>query len=74
MEFTFILPKETKQQTIKELLENEWLIPRKVKHFLRTRKNVLLNDVPAMFHEMVNPLDKVTLIFEEEDYENLLFY
>lgn len=69
MEFTFILPKETKQQTIKELLENEWLIPRKVKHFLRTRKNVLLNDVPAMFHEMVNPLDKVTLIFEEEDYE-----
>ena len=50
MEFTFILPKETKQQTIKELLENEWLIPRKVKHFLRTRKNVLLNDVPAMFH------------------------
>lgn len=31
MEFTFTLPKETKKQTIKELLEQEWLIPRESK-------------------------------------------
>lgn len=69
MEFTFILPKETKKQTIKELLEQEWLIPRKVKHFLRTRKNVLLNGEPAMFHQEVFPEDKITLIFEDTDYD-----
>lgn len=68
MRFNFILPKETKQQTIKELLENEWLIPRKVKHFLRTRKNIFLNDQPVMFHETVTAQDKITLIFEDDDY------
>lgn len=69
MEFTFTLPKQTKKQTIKELLENEWLIPRKVKHFLRTRKNVLLNGEQVMFHQEVLPGDKVTLIFEDTDYD-----
>lgn len=69
MEFTFILPETTKKQTIKELLENEWLIPRKVKHFLRTRKNVLLNGEIAMFHQDVAPKDEITLIFETSDYE-----
>ena len=69
MEFTFTLPQTTKNQTIKELLENEWLIPRKVKHFLRTRKNVLVNGDIAMFHQEVAPGDIVTLIFESEDYE-----
>lgn len=68
MEFTFILPKQTKKQTIKQLLEEEWLIPRKVKHFLRTRKNVFLNGETAMFHQEVQPGDRITLIFEETDY------
>ena len=69
MKFTFVLPEQTNKQTIKDLLEKEWLIPRKVKHFLRTRKNVYLNGETAMFHQEVAPGDSVTLIFEEDDYE-----
>ena len=69
MKFTFVLPKETPSQTVKELLEEEWLIPRKVKHFLRTRKNVTVNGEVAMFHQEVKALDTITLTFEESDYE-----
>lgn len=69
MKFTFVLPKQIKTQTLKELLEEEWLIPRKVKHFLRTRKNILINGEIAMFHEDVSPGDTITLIFETDDYE-----
>lgn len=68
MKFTFILPKSTKKQTLTELLENEWLIPRKVRHFLRTRKNITLNGEIAMFHQDVHAGDTLQLIFEEEDY------
>lgn len=69
MKFSFVLPEETTKQTLKELLEEEWLIPRKVRHFLRTRKNVLINDEVAMFHQEVSPGDTVTLIFEDSDYD-----
>lgn len=29
--------------TVKELLETKLLIPRKIRHFLRTKKHVLIN-------------------------------
>ena len=54
--------------TVKELLENEWLVPRKVRHFLRTRKNVKINGETAAFHFPVQAGDCVTLTFEETDY------
>lgn len=68
MNFTFVLPESTKKQTLTELLEKEWLIPRKVRHFLRTRKNITLNGEIAMFHQEVQAGDTLHLIFEEEDY------
>lgn len=69
MNLSVQLPKSFKQQTIRELLEDEWLIPRKVRHFLRVRKNVAVNGVFVPFHHVVLPEDQVTLYFEEEDYE-----
>lgn len=59
------LPENFSTMTVKELLENEWLVPRKVRHFLRTRKNVKINGETAAFHFPVQAGDCVTLTFEE---------
>ncbi|MDV2933270.1 RluA family pseudouridine synthase [Enterococcus faecalis] len=68
MEYSMRLPENFSTMTIKELLENEWLVPRKVRHFLRTRKNVKINGETAAFHFPVQAGDCVTLTFEETDY------
>lgn len=68
MELSIPLPKNFKEQTVRELLEQEWLVPRKVRHFLRTRKNVSINGETALFHFTVKSGDIVTLQFEPEDY------
>lgn len=69
MEFKFVLPEDVNADNLKDLLEFEWLIPRKVRHFLRVRKNVQINGKQAMFHQLVKPGDVITLLFESEDYE-----
>ena len=68
MQWKIQLPSHFKPMTIKALLEDEWLVPRKVRHFLRIRKNVLINDQPALFHNQVYPLDMITVIVEASDY------
>lgn len=68
MKFTFTLSKELTPMPLTEVLEKEWLIPRKVRHFLRVRKNVEVNQMPAMFHQIIQPGDSITLTFEETDY------
>lgn len=68
MEYTMILPADQSTMTLRELLENEWLVPRKVRHFLRIRKAVQINDQPAMFHQTITAGDKVTLVIEDSDY------
>lgn len=69
MEYTLTLPDDFNTTDIRDLLENDWLLPRKVRHLLRTRKNVLLNGEPVLFHETVKAGDQLTLIFEESDYD-----
>ncbi|WP_248621668.1 RluA family pseudouridine synthase [Enterococcus cecorum] len=69
MQYAIQLPIDFTPCTIREVLEEQWLVPRKVRHFLRVRKNVLLNGEVAMFHQVVQPLDTLTLIIEEEDYQ-----
>ncbi|MDN6639451.1 MAG: RluA family pseudouridine synthase [Tetragenococcus sp.] len=68
MEYSITLPAFQKTMTLRELLENEWLVPRKVRHFLRIRKNVWRNHQPLKFHEFVYANDVITLRLEEEDY------
>ncbi|WP_206912974.1 23S rRNA/1915/1917 synthase [Enterococcus sp. DIV0840] len=68
MELSIQLPKNFKEQTVRELIEQEWLVPRKVRHFLRTRKNVSINGENALFHFSVKSGDVITLQFEPEDY------
>lgn len=69
MEITITLPNTHPTTTIRELLEKEWLVPRKVRHFLRTRRNVWINQEPALFHFEVHSGDQITLRFEEADYQ-----
>ncbi|MBF8808580.1 MAG: RluA family pseudouridine synthase [Enterococcus lacertideformus] len=69
MEITITLPESHPTTTIRELLEQEWLVPRKVRHFLRVRKNTWINQEPALFHFEVNGGDQITLRFEESDYQ-----
>lgn len=68
MNITITLPESHPMTTIRELLEQEWLVPRKVRHFLRIRKNVWINEEPALFHFEVRGGDRITLYFEESDY------
>lgn len=69
MEITITLPDTQPTTTLRELLEQEWLAPRKVRHFLRIRKNVWINQEPALFHFEVHAGDHITLRFEETDYQ-----
>ena len=60
------LPENFSTMTVKELLENEWLVPRKVRHFLRTRKNVKINGETTAFHFPVQAGDCVTLTLDRK--------
>jgi 23S rRNA pseudouridine1911/1915/1917 synthase len=68
VEYTITLPENFSSTTLKDLLEKEWLIPRKVRHFLRTRKNVQINGETAAFHFPVNAGDVITVTVEATDY------
>lgn len=68
MEITLTLPAAFQTMTIQQLLENEWLVPKKVRHFLRMRKNILVNGDVKLFHEKVAAGDTITLRFEDTDY------
>lgn len=69
MQFKIQLPKNFQSKTVKELLEGDWLVPRKVRHFLRTRKGVLVNQKPLKWHEKVQALDIIELQIEDSDYQ-----
>lgn len=54
--------------TVKQFLEEQLLIPRKIRHFLRTKKNILINQKQVHWNVMVKPGDVCQLTFDEEDY------
>lgn len=68
MQFTFTLPESLPQMTVKQFLEEQLLIPRKIRHFLRTKKNILINQKQVHWNEIVKPGDICQLTFDEEDY------
>ncbi|MCS4488522.1 RluA family pseudouridine synthase [Streptococcus sciuri] len=54
--------------SIKALLEEKLLIPRKIRHFLRIKKHVLINGHLIHWQNKVEQGDSITLIFDDEDY------
>ena len=68
MHFTIPIPDSLPAMTIKELLEDYFLIPRKIRHFLRTKKQVRVNGQVINWQSPVQPGDLLVLTFDEEDY------
>ena len=54
--------------TVKELLEDYFLIPRKIRHFLRIKKHVLVNGETINWQSPVQKGDQIQLIFDADDY------
>ena len=54
--------------TVKDLLETKLLIPRKIRHFLRTKKHVLINGEAINWQSPVEKGDKISLTFDRVDY------
>ena len=68
MQFTITIPQGLPEMTVKELLEEHFLIPRKIRHFLRIKEHVFVNHESINWQSIVHPHDEITLIFDEEDY------
>ena len=70
MKFTFIIPESLPEMTVKVFLEEQLLIPRKIRHFLRTKKNILINQEEVHWQQIIKPGDQCQLTFDQEDYPN----
>ncbi len=68
MKLTITLPPTCDGFSISDYLKDELLIPRKVRHFLRTRKNVLVNGTNQPFHTLLRSGDVLELEFLDSDY------
>ena len=68
MHFTIPIPDSLPAMTVKELLEDYFLIPRKIRHFLRTKKQVRVNGQVMNWLSPIQPGDLLELTFDEEDY------
>ena len=68
MHFTITIPQDLPEMTVKELLEEHFLIPRKIRHFLRIKRHVLINQASINWQSIVHPSDEITLMFDKEDY------
>lgn len=66
--FTVSFESPFSQVTVKELLEEKLLIPRKIRHFLRTKKHLQINHQEINWQSSVEKGDFVTLTFDQEDY------
>lgn len=68
MNYQFTIPEAFPQMTVKELLEDYFLIPRKIRHFLRVKKHVLVNGETINWQSPVQKGNQIQLIFDADDY------
>lgn len=68
MKIDIRIPKTFPATTVKEVLEDYFLIPRKIRHFLRTKKHVRVNGELINWQSPINAGDLLELIFDEDDY------
>lgn len=62
------IPAAFPTMTVKELLEDYFLIPRKIRHFLRTKKHVRVNGDVVHWQTEIHVGDEIALAFDQEDY------
>lgn len=68
MNYQITIPQAFPPMTVKALLEDYLLIPRKIRHFLRTKKHVQINGQVVNWQSPVVPGDSLHLTFDQEDY------
>lgn len=68
MQYTITIPQAFPEMTVKEVLEDYFLIPRKIRHFLRTKKHVQVNGELINWQSTIRPGDLLNLTFDQEDY------
>ncbi|WEV60794.1 RluA family pseudouridine synthase [Streptococcaceae bacterium ESL0729] len=68
MKYNITIPQNSPNMTLNILLEDKWLLPRKKRHLLRTKKGVLINNENKPWDTLVGPGDLITLIFDVSDY------
>lgn len=66
--YTLLMPTDFPSMTVKELLENHFLIPRKTRHFLRVKKHVRVNGELIHWQHPIQAGDELTLTFDRDDY------
>lgn len=62
------IPTSFPDMTVKELLEDYFLIPRKIRHFLRMKKHVQVNGQAINWQSPIQAGDVLQLTFDQEDY------
>ena len=68
MTLSFTLKNPYPDCTVKKLLEEHLLIPRKIRHFLRTKKHLRINGEMINWQSLVKTGDTIHLIFDDDDY------
>ncbi|HEM2542036.1 TPA: RluA family pseudouridine synthase [Streptococcus suis] len=68
MKIDIRIPQVFPQLTVKEVLEDYFLIPRKIRHFLRTKKHVRVNGELINWQSPITAGDLLELTFDQEDY------
>ena len=68
MKFTLTIPDGLPAMTVKELLEEQFLIPRKIRSFSADQEALSVNGLSINWQTVVKPGDDIRLIFDEEDY------
>ncbi|MDR1568428.1 MAG: RluA family pseudouridine synthase [Streptococcaceae bacterium] len=68
MEFQIRLPENFNKKSVKGLLEEDWLVPRKVRHFLRTRGDIKRNGIPLRWQDIIEAHDVITITLLDSDY------
>lgn len=68
MNFTIKLPLDLVSQTVDSLLQTVWLVPKKQRHLLRTKRHLRINGAVPRFSDWVQSGDVITVSFDTEDF------
>lgn len=62
------LSKDQPSQTLRDLLQKQWLLPRRFVYYLRTRHNVLVNGQYYPVNHQMQPADIIELNFNGDEF------
>lgn len=54
--------------TIRHLLQKQWLMPKRIVHYLRIRRNILINGSYHSMNEIVHPGDRIKMNFVGDEF------